>query len=131
MSARRHVAAGTLGVVASLVLASSALASDCTNASKSDPAAGAQILFGSSGQILWATEGLAKRLEQGIVDPNSGEGFHGLIAFDMNGDGIADVSTWYGVGPDGTEIPEGAQLNGPACRGLTSIGIYFTECVGQ
>jgi hypothetical protein len=130
MRARRHVAAGILGVVASLVLASSALATDCTNASKSDPAAGAQILFGSSGQILWTTQGLANRIEQGLVDPNTGQGFHGLIAFDMDGDGIADASTWFGVGPDGTEIPEGAQLNGPACRGLTSIGIYFTECLG-
>lgn len=127
---RSRMTAAILGVAASLVLASSALAGDCFNASKSDPAAGAQVLIGSSGQILWTTEGLAKRVQQGLVDPGTGEGFHGIVAFDIDGDGIADASTWFGVGPDGTEIPEGAQLNGPACRGLTSIGIYFAQCLG-
>jgi hypothetical protein len=126
----RNVAATFLAVAASLVLASSVLAMDCTNASKSDPAAGAQILIGSSGQILWVTPGLAQRFEQGIVDPDNGAGFHGLIAFDLDGDGVADISTWVGVGPEGNEIPKVAQLNGPACRGLTSIGLYFTECLG-
>ena len=68
-------------------------------------------------------------IEQGLVDPNSGEGFHGMIAFDLTGDGIADASTWFGVGPDG-EIPLVAQFKGPACKGLTNIGIYLTQCVG-
>ena len=36
------------------------------------------------------------------------EGFHGLVAFDVNSDGIADFSTWIGVGPDG-EVPLVAQ----------------------
>lgn len=127
---RNRITAAIFGVAASLVLASSALAGTCFNASKSDPAAGAQVLIGSSGQILWTTEGLAKRVERGLVNPDTGEGFHGIVAFDIDGDGIADASTWFGVGPDGTEIPEGAQLNGPACRGLTSIGIYFAQCLG-
>jgi hypothetical protein len=54
----------------------------------------------------------------------------GLIAFDVNGDGIADFSTWIDVGPDG-EIPLVAQLSGPACQGLTNLCIYFTECRGS
>jgi hypothetical protein len=87
-----------LGIVTSLLIASSALAHECTNASKSDPAAGAQILIGPTGEIVWITEGLANRLAQGIVDPDTGTGFHGLIAFDADGDGNADYSTWIDVG---------------------------------
>jgi hypothetical protein len=58
-----------------------------------------------------------------------GAGFHGLIAFDFDGDGVADASTWIGVGPDG-EVPLQAQFRGPACRGLTNIGIYLEQCIG-
>ena len=36
---------------------------------------------------------------------------------------MADLST-YIVGPEG-EVPLEAQLRGPACRGLTNIGIYL------
>jgi len=117
------------GVVASLALASSAMAFECTNVSKSDPAAGAQILIGPTGDIVWTTKGLANRIAQGLIDPATGEGFHGVVAFDFDGDGVADASTYIGVGPDG-EIPLEAQFRGPACRGLTNLGIYFTQCVG-
>jgi hypothetical protein len=126
---RRPLTATILGVVASLAIASSAFAFECTNVSKSDPAAGAQILMGPSGEILWMKEGLAQRLERGLIDPETGEGFHGQIAFDFDGDGLADASVYFGVGPDG-EIPLDAQLKGPACRGLTNIGLYFSECLG-
>ena len=128
---RRPMTAAFLGIVASLVIASSAFAHECINASKSDQAAGAQALIdANTGEILWTTEGLANRLAKGVVDPVTGEGFHGLIAFDGDGDGIADFSTWIDVGPDG-EVPLVAQLNGPACRGLTNLFIYFTECQGS
>ena len=127
---RTSIIASALGVLASLAIATSALATDCTNASKSDPAAGAQILIdGNTGALLWATPGVIERLHRGVIDPNTGVGFHGLIALDVNGDGLADVSTWFGVGPDGEEIPLNAQLKGPACRGLTNVGIYFAQCV--
>jgi hypothetical protein len=120
-----------LGVVASLAMATSALAFDCMNASKPDQSAGAlAIVDATSGEILWISEGLEQRLEQGLIG-DGGSGLHGLIGLDFTGDGVVDVSTWIGVGPDGTEIAEPALLNGPACRGVTSIGIYFTECVGQ
>jgi hypothetical protein len=128
---RRPITAAFLGIVASLAIASSALAHECINASKSDQAAGAQALIDSNtGEILWITEGLANRLAKGVVDPVTGEGLHGLIAFDATGDGIADFSTWVEVGPDG-EIPLVAQLSGPACRGLTNLFLYFTVCVGS
>jgi hypothetical protein len=129
---RRPITASILAVVASLAIATSALAHECMNASKSDQAAGAQVLIDAmTGEILWMTPGLAQRFEQGLIGPDA-EGFHGLLAFDFDGDGEADVSTWVGVGPgDSNEIPLVAQLNGPACRGLTNIGVYFAECVGS
>jgi hypothetical protein len=115
------------GVAASLLLASSAMAFECMNASK-DQGAGAQALIGPDGELVWATEGLVTRLERGIIDPESGEGFHGLIAFDYDGDGAADASVWIAVGPFG-EVPLQAQLNGPACRGVTNLNIYLAECL--
>ena len=83
----------------------------------------------STGAVVWISNGLQQRIDQGIVDGETGEGFHGLIGFDGTGDGVADVSTWIGVGPDGTEIPTNAQENGPACRGLTNLFVYLTTCV--
>jgi len=128
---RRSVTATLLGIVASLSIASAALGHECTNASRGDPGAGAQALIDwNTGQILWLSEGLANRLANGVVDPNTTEGFHGLIAFDATGDGIADFSTWIGVGPDG-EVPLVAQLSGPACTGVTNLFVYFTVCVGS
>ena len=126
---RRPITATFLGVVASLVLATSALGHECINASKSDQGAGAQALIGPSGEVVWMTEGLANRLEHGLIDPDTTEGFHGLIAVDVDGDGIADFSTWLDVGPHG-EIPLVAQLSGPLCKGLTNLFIYFMECPG-
>ena len=125
----RRILATLAGVIASLVVASSALAHECTNVSKSDAAAGAQVLFGPSGDIVWMTAGVARRVEQGLVDPATGDGFHGLVAFDFDGDGVADASTYIGVGPDG-EIPLVAQFKGPACRGMTNLGLYFEQCQG-
>ncbi|HEU4542231.1 MAG TPA: hypothetical protein VFR23_13970 [Jiangellaceae bacterium] len=127
---RRFNMIGATALALSIVAAAPAVATECVNASKKDQAAGAQIVFGSNDEVLFVTQGLQNRLDQGLVDPDTGEGFHGLIAFDFDGDGQADVSTWVGVGPDGEEIPLEAQLRGPACRGLTNIGIYFEQCLG-
>ncbi|HXV72664.1 MAG TPA: hypothetical protein VEB69_14845 [Acidimicrobiia bacterium] len=95
---------------------------------KSDPAAGAQIAFGMDDQPIYVSKGLQKRIDKGLIDLETGEGIHGLIAFDFTGDGVADASTYIGVGPDG-EVPLQAQLAGPACRGMTNLSIYFSECV--
>lgn len=125
----RRILGVLTGVVASLAMAPAVLAFECTNLSKSDPAAGAQVLLGPSGEILWATEGALRRVERGLVDPATGEGFHGQVAFDLDGDGVADASTYIGVGRDG-EVPIKAQLNGPACRGMANLGIYMHQCLG-
>jgi hypothetical protein len=119
-----------LGVALSVVLASTALATNCVNASKHAQDDGAQVVLDATG-IIWATPGIQHRIDLGLIDPNTGEGFHGIVGFDFDGDGVADVSSWFGVGPDGDEIPENAQLNGPACRGITDIETYFTECLGS
>ena len=59
----------------SLVLTTSALAFDCTNVSKSDPAAGTQVMIDlTTGEVTALTEGLARRIEQGLVDPVTGRG---------------------------------------------------------
>ena len=127
---RRPIAATILGILASMAIASSGLAFDCMNASKPDQAAGALVVIdANTGEILWISQGLARRLEQGLVGED-GSGLHGLIGLDFTGDGVVDVSTWIGVGPDGSEVAEPALLNGPACRGLTSIGVYFSQCLG-
>lgn len=128
---RRSLAATVLGIVASLTLASSAFAFDCVNASKPDQSAGVLVVIDwNTGEAVWISTGLQQRLEQGLIGED-GSGLHGLFGIDFTGDGIADVATWFGVGPDGAEIAEPALLNGPACRGITSLGIYFTECLGS
>ena len=126
---RRSIMIGATALTLSIIAAAPAVATECINASKKDQAAGAQVMFGPDDEIVFITKGLQNRVDQGLVDPDTGEGFHGLIAFDFDGDGQADASTWMGVGPDG-EIPLEAQFRGPACRGLTNIGIYFEQCVG-
>ncbi len=120
------------GVALSLVLASTALATNCVNASKHEQGDGAQVVIdAATGDIVWATPGVLHRVELGLIDPDTGEGFHGIVGFDFDGDGVADASSWFGVGPEGDEIPENAQWNGPACRGITNIETYFTECLGS
>ena len=125
---RRPIASLILGIAASLAIATSVMAHECVNASKGDQAAGAQaVIDWNTGAILWMTEGLAARLANGVIDPATTEGFHGLVAFDATGDGVADFSTWIDVGPGGS-VPLVAQLSGPACQGLTNLFIFFTEC---
>jgi len=124
---RRSVLGVVGGLVLTLMLATSALAFECTNLSK-PPAAGTQVVFGPGDEIVWVSRGLERRIEQGLVDPETGDGFHGLLGFDFDGDGVVDASTYIGVGPDG-EIPLEAQFAGPACRGLSNLGIFFEQCL--
>ena len=124
----RRFLAVVAAVVASIAFSTVALANECVNASK-QPDAGAQAIISFvTGEVEVLTEGLQRRIDQGLVDPATGEGFHGLIGFDFNGDGIVDATS-YIVGPD-DHIPELAQFNGPACHGVTNIGVFFSECVG-
>ena len=126
---RRTATVALVGAAAIVLTAGPSLAHECVNASKKNQSAGAQAVIDlTTGQVVWSTPGLATRFARGLVDPATGEGFHGVIGFDLDGDGIADVSTFI-VGPN-DEIPAVAQANGPACAGITNIGTYFTECLG-
>lgn len=117
--------AGVAAASAVVLAAGPSLATECVNASKLQ-AAGIQVLLGPNG-IEWTTQGLATRISQGLVNPDTGEGFHGLVGFDFDGDGTLDFQTFI-VGPD-NEIPEMAQFNGPSCHGITNFATYFSECV--
>ncbi|MBC9822151.1 hypothetical protein [Terrabacter sp. MAHUQ-38] len=117
--------AGLAAASAIVLAAGPSLATECVNASKPSQA-GIQVLLGPSG-IEWSTAGVATRISQGLIDPDTGAGFHGLIGFDFDGDGTVDFQTFV-VGRD-DEIPELAQFNGPSCHGITNVAIYFAECV--
>lgn len=105
-----------------------ASAHECYNASKKDQSSGVQIIFDGSFNPIWMTKGLENRVEQGLVDLSTGEGFHGLIGVDFEQDGTVDFSTWI-VGPD-DEIPLPAQLNGAPCHGVVNVEEFFANCVG-
>lgn len=107
--------------------AAQASAHECMNASKKNQAAGVQLVLNDADEIVWMTKGLENRIAQGIVDPETGEGFSGLVGFDIDGDGAADLAT-YIVGPNG-EIPLQAQFNGATCQGIINIGTWFEECM--
>ena len=116
------------GTAALLLAATPVLAHECVNASKKYAASGAQIIFdGTFENIIWATEGVQRRLESGVIDQETGEGFHGIIGVDFEGDGIVDFATWTNVGPDGA-IPLQAQLNGAECQGIVNVADY-ADCV--
>lgn len=128
MSRPRRIVTTVISTAAAMTLAAGpALAHTCVNASK--PAdAGVQIVFGPEGDVVWVANGLDHRMTNGVVSPD-GEGFHGLIGFDFDGDGAVDVSTWIDVGPDG-QIPVVAQDAGPACRGIVNGETFFRQCLG-
>lgn len=107
-------------IVAGVVIlgAGTAGAHQCTNVSK-PTLAGAQVILDAEGNIASATKGVLNRVERGIIDADSGEGYHGLVAFDSDGDGIADVMT-YIVGPN-AEIPLQAQQNGSPDHGIVNL----------
>jgi hypothetical protein len=104
-----------LGVVA--VSGTAASAHQCYNANK-PAAAGAQVVIGTNDEVIDATRGLMKRFEKGLIGPE-GEGFHGIVAFDEDGDGVADGSTFI-VGPE-AQLPLKAQLRGSPTNGILNI----------
>ena len=128
-AAQRVLYAAVAAGAGVLLAAGPSLAHECVNASKKNQAAGVQVVIDAeTGDIVWTTNGVANRLAQGLIDPVTGEGFQGLLGFDLDGDGAVDVSTWI-VGPN-DEIPLNAQFNGPACKGVTNIETWFAECIG-
>lgn len=123
-----RVAAVATGAATALALSAPAMAHECVNVSKQNQDAGVQIVFDvNTGEVAWMSTGLSQRVDRGLVDLNTGEGFSGLLGFDADGDGAADLSTWI-VGPTG-EIPTQAQDNGAECHGVVYWDAFF-ECNG-
>lgn len=112
---RTAVSAGLLAVVTG----GPAFAQHCYNPNK--PAgAGAQVVFDENfAEPVSMTNGLANRIEKGIVDVETGEGYHGIVGADFDGDGEADFSTWQ-VTPTGS-IPDQAIHNGSPDHGIIEI----------
>jgi hypothetical protein len=109
-------------LTATVLLAGTASAFHCTNVSKDakNPGAGAQVVIdANTDEIVSASNGVQKRVEKGLIDPETGEGYHGLIGLDFDGDGQPDVST-YIVTPNDV-LPDPAIENGPADHGINSL----------
>ena len=113
-------------VAAPVVVALSAgpaLAHECINASKPQNAGVRVLISEVNGQEVLSFESAGLE-RQFLRDPGAAlERFSGLIGFDIDGDGAADFST-YIVGPNDA-LPEQAQENGAACRGIVGIEDYF------
>ena len=122
---RVSLGAATL-MIAAVLAAGPALAGHCMNADK-NPSAGVQITISFVTGHIIVSSGVQQRIDAGVIDPNTFEGFHGLAGFDVTGDDVADLTT-YLVGPN-FEIPPQAQLNGAACHGVVSIEAFFAECL--
>jgi len=126
----RRVSLGAVALLAATLIAAGPVwAGDCMNANKNQ-AAGVQLVIDTNtDEIVWISDGLQHRIDQGLVNPATGEGFHGLLGLDFNGDGVADLTTFI-VGPE-FRLPEQAQLNGAACHGIISIEAFFTQCLSS
>jgi hypothetical protein len=128
MRTPRRIALAATAAAATIVLtAGPGLAHECMNASRNG-VAGAQIVLDFDDNVLWISNGLQHRIDKGLVDLETGEGYSGLVGFDIDGDGVGDIATWI-VGPNG-EIPLKAQFNGDPCKGATNIGLWFKQCMG-
>jgi len=127
MSSIRRLTVAAIATAAMLILAAGpGTAHECFNASKKNQAAGVQLVLNDQDQIVWVSKGLQGRIDRGLVNPDTGEGFSGLIGFDVDGDGAADFATFI-VGPN-DEIPLQAQMNGATCKGIVNIGVWFEQC---
>jgi hypothetical protein len=128
---RRALVGTGVGLIGALGFAGTAFADHCTNPQRDghDPSKGVQVILDVSGpepSIEWANPGVLNRVDNGIIDPESGEGFHGLIGFDFDGDELVDVMT-YQVGPEGDALPETAIENGSPDHGIVDIGTLFPD----
>ena len=123
---RRSVVAAFGGVVLSLLMATSVLAFECTNLSK-PPAAGTQVVFGPAGEIVWVSRGLERRIEQGLVDPETGDGFTDCSA------SISTATASWMPAPTSalgrTADPGGGPVRGASLPRHVEFGIFFEQCL--
>lgn len=117
------IPAAAAGVL--LLAAGPAVAHQCINPDK-PASAGVQIVIDTNtGEPVWVSTGLQKRIDQGLVNVQTGEGFSGLVGLDFNSDGAIDLQTFI-VTPD-DEIPCVAQVSGAPDHGIINA-FGLTEC---
>jgi hypothetical protein len=125
----RRSAAVAVATVTMLTLgAGSALAHECVNPDK-QAGAGAQVIIDVNNEEApptFTNPGIERRFMSGVTTQDT---FRGLIGFDLDSDGDADITTWI-VGKYG-EIPLKAQMSGAECHGVINIGTYFDVCMQQ
>ena len=124
-----HKAAAGAGIALFAIVgtAGTALADHCTNIQRDmhDPSKGVQVIInGTDGSIEWANTGVVNRVGQGLIDPATGEGFHGIVGLDFDGDGTVDAVT-YIVGPEGDALPDTAIANGSPDHGIVGLDTLF------
>jgi hypothetical protein len=126
-----HRAAAATGIALFAIVgtAGTAFADHCTNIQRDmhDPSKGVQVIINAQdGSIEWANTGVLNRVGQGLIDPATGEGFHGIIGLDFDGDGTVDAMT-YSVGPEGDALPDTAITNGSPDHGIVGLDTLFPQ----
>jgi hypothetical protein len=121
-----HKALAGLGVaaLATVAMGGTAFADHCTNIQRDthDPSKGVQVVINATDDsIESANAGVVNRVGQGLIDPATGAGFHGIVGLDFDGDGTVDAVT-YIVGPEGDALPDTAINNGSPDHGIVDIG---------
>lgn len=124
---RRVAISGGISAIGVVLFAVPAAADQCTNVSKTEhnALAGAQVVFDAeTGEIVSITEGLENRIARGLVDPVTGEGFHGIIGA-VHGEDFAEqfgtsATSTFIVTPEG-HIPHQAQDNGSPDHGVVNV----------
>jgi hypothetical protein len=112
-----------VATLATLAMGGTAFADHCTNIQRDlhDPSKGVQVVINSTdGSIESANAGVVNRVGRGLIDPATGEGFHGNVGLDFDGDGTVDAVT-YIVGPEGDALPGTAIDNGSPDHGIVDI----------
>jgi hypothetical protein len=120
---RKAVVGLGIAGLATLAMGGTAFADHCTNIQRDthDPSKGVQVVINETdGSIEWANAGVANRVGQGLIDPATGEGFHGIVGLDLDGNGTVDVVT-YIVGPEGDALPDTAVNNGSPNHGIVPL----------
>src|SRR5262245_26152498 len=123
---RERLIKGIAGVgvlfAATFAMGGTAWAGHCTNIQKDqhDPSKGVQVIINDTdGSIEWANAGVQNKVASGKINPDTGEGFHGHVGIDFDGDGKVDVVT-YIVSPRGA-LPDTAINNGSPDHGIVDI----------
>jgi hypothetical protein len=120
---RKALAGIGVAALATVAMGGTAFADHCTNIQRDlhDPSKGVQVVINATdGSIESANAGVVNRIGQGLIDPATGEGFHGHVGLDFDGDGTVDVMT-YIVGPEGDALPETAINNGSPDHGIVGL----------